>query len=62
MIPEIQAVRGRTLIDSDNVRNRRVTSAMEVGDFSTAKLLVEKEGPIRAISEILRTSNLPISI
>lgn len=50
------------LIDAENVRARSIAGAVDMGDFDLAKELSKKDAPIKIINELLRLSNIPISI
>jgi ABC-type lipoprotein export system ATPase subunit len=50
------------LIDSQNVRARSISDAVDADNLELAKRLARKEAPIRSLNELLRLSNLPIEI
>ena len=50
------------LVDSENVRAREITSAVDADDFALAKKLRKKDAPIKIINELLRLSNIPVAI
>lgn len=50
------------LIDAENIRARSIATAVDGGDFELAKVLSQKDAPIKIINELLRLSNIPIEI
>jgi ABC-type cobalamin/Fe3+-siderophores transport system ATPase subunit len=50
------------LINSENVRARNITNAVDADDISLAKKLSSAQAPLQAINEILAISNIPIKI
>lgn len=50
------------LINSENVRARDITCAVDANDLDLAKDLSNKQAPIKAINELLKISNIPIII
>jgi ABC-type cobalamin/Fe3+-siderophores transport system ATPase subunit len=50
------------LIDSQNVRARDITAAVDQSDFDLAKTLSKKDAPLTSINDLLRQSNIPITI
>lgn len=50
------------LIDSENVRARTITRAVDTDDLQLAKSLSNIQAPLQAINEILAISNIPIII
>ncbi|MCY4188408.1 MAG: ATP-binding cassette domain-containing protein [Bryobacterales bacterium] len=50
------------LIDAENVRARRITALIDAGDVKAAKQASKQKAPITTINELLRQSNLPITI
>jgi ABC-type cobalamin/Fe3+-siderophores transport system ATPase subunit len=50
------------LVDAENVRAREITSAVDNDDFDLAKELRKKDAPIKIINELLRLSNIPVTI
>ncbi len=50
------------LIDAENVRARQIAGLVDVGDLNAAKDAAKKEAPITVINELLRSSNIPITI
>ncbi|MBC3540169.1 AAA family ATPase [Rufibacter sediminis] len=50
------------LINSENIRARKITNAVDSDDISTAKLLSNIQAPLQAINELLAISNIPIVI
>ncbi len=50
------------LIDAENIRARRIASAVDQDSIELAKRLSAKEAPISVINELLQLSNLPIVI
>jgi len=50
------------LIDAENVRARGIAGAVDSGDIDSAKLLSQKDAPIKLINELLRLSSIPIVI
>lgn len=50
------------LIDAENVRARAIAAAYDSGDMDAAKVAAKKEAPIAIINELLRQSNIPITI
>ena len=50
------------LIDAENIRARGIATAVDIGNMELAKALAKKDAPIKMINELLRLSNIPISI
>jgi ABC-type cobalamin/Fe3+-siderophores transport system ATPase subunit len=50
------------LIDAQNIRARGIADAFGNGDMKEAERLNLKEAPLSALNELLRLSNIPISI
>lgn len=50
------------LIDAENVRARSITTAFDQGDMDAAKEAAKVEAPITVINELLRQSNIPVTI
>lgn len=50
------------LVDVENVRARKITSAFDKNDIGLALKLGEQESPIRAINRLLKISNIPVEI
>ncbi len=50
------------LIDAENVRARQIASLVDAGDLNAAKQASRQEAPITTINELLRQSNLPVTI
>lgn len=50
------------LIDAENVRARRIAAAVDARDMKAAAEAAKVEAPITAINELLRQSNIPITI
>lgn len=50
------------LIDAENVRARAITAAFDADDIAGATEAAKVEAPITVINELLRQSNIPISI
>ena len=50
------------LINAENIRARRITALVDDGDLDAAKRAAKKEAPITVINELLRHSNIPITI
>jgi ABC-type molybdenum transport system ATPase subunit/photorepair protein PhrA len=50
------------LIESENIRARGITRAVDRGDIDLAKQLSADQSPLAVINELLRLSNLPIVI
>lgn len=50
------------LIDAENVRARAITGAVDGGDMDLAKTLSRRDAPIKVINDLLRLSNIPVSI
>ncbi len=50
------------LVDAENVRAREITSAVDGDDFDLAKELRKKDAPIKIINELLKISNIPVTI
>lgn len=50
------------LINSENIRARDITRAVDEDDFTSAKALSNAQAPIQAINELLSMSNIPIEI
>src|SRR5271155_241278 len=47
------------LLDAENVRARKITSAVDHDDFDLAKALSKTDAPIKIINELLKLSALP---
>lgn len=50
------------LLDSENLRARRIAAAVDAGDLPQAESLSKSPSPRATINELLRLSNLPITI
>ncbi|PKP85046.1 MAG: hypothetical protein CVT80_04805 [Alphaproteobacteria bacterium HGW-Alphaproteobacteria-2] len=50
------------LIDAENVRARSITAAFDAGNMEEATEAAKVEAPITVINELLRQSNIPITI
>ena len=50
------------LVDSENVRARRMTSLVDRGEMDAAAKESEQEAPIAVINKLLQQSNIPITI
>ena len=50
------------LINSQNVRARKITDAVDKKDISTAQTLSSIQSPLQTINELLAVSNIPIEI
>lgn len=50
------------LVDSENVRARAITEAVDRDNIDLAKELREEDAPIKVINELLRQSNVPVTI
>jgi ABC-type cobalamin/Fe3+-siderophores transport system ATPase subunit len=50
------------LINSENVRARKITNAVDSNDIVSAKNLSNIQAPLQAINELLAVSNIPIII
>lgn len=50
------------LIDAENVRARAITAAFDAGNIEGASEVAKVEAPITVINELLRQSNIPITI
>ena len=50
------------LINSENVRARTITNAVDIDNLELAKKLSNNQAPLQAINEILAISNIPIKI
>jgi ABC-type cobalamin/Fe3+-siderophores transport system ATPase subunit len=50
------------LINSENVRARKIAGALDAGEVQNAKNLSLKKAPLQAINELLEISNIPIII
>lgn len=50
------------LINSENIRARRIANAVDNNDISSAKLYSDAQAPLQAINELLLLSNIPITI
>ncbi len=50
------------LIDAENIRARRIAALVDGGDLTAAADAAKKEAPITVINELLRHSNIPITI
>ena len=49
-------------IDAENIRARRIAGLVDGGDLDAAADAAKKEAPITVINELLRHSNIPITI
>jgi ABC-type Mn2+/Zn2+ transport system ATPase subunit len=50
------------LVDAENVRAREIASAVDSDNFDLVKELRKKDAPIKIINELLRLSNIPVTI
>jgi len=50
------------LIDAENVRSRTIAQAVDDRNIALAQELAKKDAPIKAINELLKLANLPITI
>lgn len=50
------------LINSQNVRARKITDAVDAKDIATAQTLSNIQAPLQAINELLAVSNIPVII
>lgn len=50
------------LVDAENVRARRITDAVDNNDFDLVAELRKKDAPIKVINELLRLSNMPLTL
>jgi ABC-type cobalamin/Fe3+-siderophores transport system ATPase subunit len=50
------------LINSENVRARKITNAVDTKDIASAQALSNIQAPLQAINELLAVSNIPILI
>ena len=50
------------LIDAENIRARRIAGLVDGGDLDAAADAAKKEAPITVINELLRHSNIPITV
>src|SRR5690606_1161438 len=50
------------LINSENIRARKIASAVDINNIELAKEHSNDQAPIQAINEILAISNIPITI
>ncbi|WP_016990359.1 DUF4435 domain-containing protein [Flavobacterium sp. ACAM 123] len=50
------------LINSENVRARKITDAVDIDNIEKAKILSNIQAPLQAINELLALSNIPIII
>ena len=50
------------LIDAENIRARRIAALVDSGDLSAAADAAKMEAPITVINDLLRNSNIPITI
>lgn len=50
------------LIDAENVRARLITGAVERNALDEAITLAQKDAPLKMINELLRQSNIPVTI
>jgi len=50
------------LIDAENVRARLITGAVERDALNEARVLAQKDAPLRMINELLQQSNIPVTI
>lgn len=50
------------LINSENIRSRRISNAVDAKDIDFAKKLSNTQAPLQAINELLAISNIPVLI
>ena len=50
------------LVDAQNVRAREIANAADAKDFERVKLMSQVDSPIKVINELLKLSNLPITL
>lgn len=50
------------LIDAENIRARSIATAVDISNMELARDLSKKDAPIKVINELLRLSNIPITI
>lgn len=50
------------LIDAENIRARKIASEVDRGDLEAARSVAREPAPITVINELLRSSNLPITV
>jgi ABC-type cobalamin/Fe3+-siderophores transport system ATPase subunit len=50
------------LVDAENVRAREIARAVDGNDFDLARELRKKDAPIKIINELLRQSDIPVTI
>lgn len=50
------------LIDSENVRARKIAAAADDDDFDLVRELCKQDAPLTVLNELLKVSNLPIEI
>ncbi len=50
------------LINSENVRARKITNAVDAKDIVSAQILSNIQAPLKAINELLAVSNIPVFI
>jgi ABC-type Mn2+/Zn2+ transport system ATPase subunit len=50
------------LVDAENVRAREIAGAVDRDNFDLAKELRKKDAPIKIINELLKLSNIPVTI
>ncbi len=50
------------IIDAENVRARKIAAAVDSDDMDAAKETARDEAPISVINELLRQSNIPVTI
>lgn len=50
------------LVNSENIRARNITSAVDEKNIPLAKKLSELQSPLQSINEILKISNIPIEV
>ncbi|WP_082656347.1 AAA family ATPase [Bradyrhizobium valentinum] len=50
------------LMDSENLRAREITAAMDRRDVDKATKLSEKAGPLQRVNDLFRVANLPIQL
>lgn len=50
------------LINSENIRNRKIANEVENNNFDKVKLLSKEQAPIKVINELLALSHIPIII
>ena len=50
------------LLNSENMRAREITSAVDQANIEQAQILAQKKSPIQTINEIFEISNIPIKV